>query len=262
MLRNVCAIVSGGSSGLGAAAAAHIVRNGGKVVVADLPASKENFWNMATTLAKIDDSSKVYTADAPQSDGSSSFSSSVLAFSETDVTNAEQVADALDMAERAFGQPVNAAISCAGIGVAKKTLSKAREPKQGQRLFQAHPQDLFSKALEVNVVGTFNVARLAAERMASREPEVGSKDPLRGCIINTASIAAYEGQIGQVAYAASKGAIVGMTLPMARDLASHGIRVMTIVRLSREKKFIFNETMMDFCGSWYTHKPRLSLVFF
>jgi 3-hydroxyacyl-CoA dehydrogenase/3-hydroxy-2-methylbutyryl-CoA dehydrogenase len=92
----------------------------------------------------------------------------------------------------------------------------------------AHPLDEFTRTLHVNTIGTFNVARLAAERMARREPD-DSPDGLRGCIINTASVAAYDGQIGQVAYSASKGAVVGMTLPMARDLAQFGIRVMTIV---------------------------------
>ncbi|KAG7355838.1 3-hydroxyacyl-coenzyme A dehydrogenase [Nitzschia inconspicua] len=227
MLRNVRAIVSGGSSGLGAAAASHIVKNGGKVVVADLKASEENFCNMTRTLEEIVTPSQSYISDTQPC--TSSFSTSqVLAFSETDVTNADQVSRALDMAEDVFGKPVNAAISCAGIGVAKKTISKAREKTEVNRLYQAHPPELFWKALEVNVVGTFNVARLAAERMASQEPEGGGRDTLRGCIINTASIAAYEGQMGQVAYATSKAAIVGMTLPMARDLASHGIRVMTI----------------------------------
>jgi len=117
---------------------------------------------------------------------------------------------------------VNVAVNCAGIAVAKKTLSK----KKGSSDIVAHSLEDFSKTLHVNTVGTFNVSRLAAERMASREAQ---EDGLRGCIINTASVAAYDGQKGQVAYAASKGAIVGMTLPMARDLASFGIRVMTIV---------------------------------
>lgn len=120
---------------------------------------------------------------------------------------------------------VNVAVNCAGIAVAKKTLSK----KKGTSEIISHPLEDFSKTLQVNTVGSFNVARLAAERMATREPE--GDDGLRGCIINTASVAAYDGQRGQVAYAASKGAIVGMTLPMARDLASFGIRVMTIVSL-------------------------------
>jgi hypothetical protein len=127
------------------------------------------------------------------------------------------------------------------IGVAKRTLSSVKDSKQEniqqqqQRLFQAHPQELFRNALDVNVMGTFNVARLAAERMSMIEPALGCPDGLRGCIINTASIAAYEGQTGQVAYAASKGAIVAMTLPMARDLASVGIRVMTIVRKTKSE---------------------------
>ena len=118
---------------------------------------------------------------------------------------------------------VNVAVNCAGIAVARKTLSK----KKGSSELRSHPLDEFSKTILINTVGSFNVARLAAERMAARDP-IGS-DGLRGCIVNTASTAAYEGQIGQVAYAASKGAIVGMTLPLARDLAAYGIRVMTIV---------------------------------
>lgn len=110
--------------------------------------------------------------------------------------------------------------------MAGKTLSKSREPGTADQLIP-HSLDDFTKALMVNTVGTFNVARLAAHRMASRKPD---SDGMRGCIINTASIAAFDGQRGQVAYAASKAALVGMTLPMARDLASFGIRVMAIVR--------------------------------
>lgn len=116
---------------------------------------------------------------------------------------------------------VNVAVNCAGIALARKTLSK----KRGTSEIVPHPLEDFSKTLQVNTVGSFNVARLASARMAKRE----AQDGIRGCIINTASIAAYDGQRGQVSYAASKGAIVGMTLPMARDLASFGIRVMTIV---------------------------------
>ena len=156
--------------------------------------------------------------------------SPILAFVGTDVTSSEDVANALDVAETAFGNPVNVAVSCAGMCPAKKTVSKKRgSPKSddnNQWEVIAHPLDLFSKTMDVNVTGTFNISRLSAERMASRDPE--GKDGYRGCIINTASIAAYEGQCGQVAYAASKGAVVGMTLPMARDLAPLGIRVMTV----------------------------------
>ena len=106
-------------------------------------------------------------------------------------------------------------VNCAGVGIAVKTLSK-RGP---------HPLESFSRVLNINTVGTFNVLRLASERMAKLEPDA---DGARGVIVNTASVAAYDGQIGQAAYAASKGAIVGMTLPIARDLASTGIRVNTI----------------------------------
>ena len=201
MLSRTVAIVSGGSSGLGAATAKYLVRHGAKVVVADLEHQQAAFERMAC---------------------------SDMAFAATDVTNADQVSSALDTAERVFGEPVNAVVNCAGVCPAKKTLSRKKGSTDGPF---AHPLDVFANTLHVNVVGSFNLNRLAAERMARREPD--EKDGLRGCIINTASIAAYEGQMGQVAYAASKAAIVGMTLPMARDLASYGIRVMTIVSENR-----------------------------
>jgi 3-hydroxyacyl-CoA dehydrogenase/3-hydroxy-2-methylbutyryl-CoA dehydrogenase len=153
----------------------------------------------------------------------SSVNSPVLAFAETDVTNPDQVRLALDLAEQAFGEHVNAAISCAGIGVAQKTLSKKRGSDDAPSV---HPLPSFSNVISVNLVGTFNFASLAAERMALREPS--GKDNARGCIITTASVAAFDGQKGQVAYSASKGGVVGMTLPMARDLAEYGIRVITI----------------------------------
>lgn len=217
MLSRTIGIVSGGSSGLGAATVRCLLRSGAKVVVADLPNSRENFFQMAK--AEGIDNSLIVEGPA----GVSSVSSPVLAFAETDVTTPEQVKGALDLAEAAFGEHVNAAISCAGIGIAKKTLSRKRGSADPP---SAHPLDLFSNVIHVNLLGTFNVASLAAERMALREPE---EDGARGCIVNTASVAAYDGQKGQVAYAASKGGVVGLTLPMARDLAEHGIRVMTIV---------------------------------
>jgi 3-hydroxyacyl-CoA dehydrogenase/3-hydroxy-2-methylbutyryl-CoA dehydrogenase len=141
--------------------------------------------------------------------------SSSVAFVEADVTDPNQIIHALDEIERRFGEPLNATVNCAGIATARKTLSKKG----------VHPLDEFAKVISVNTIGSFNVASLAAERMSRRDPD----DGLRGCIIHVASIAAMEGQIGQVAYAASKGGIVSMTLPMARDLASLGIRVMAIV---------------------------------
>lgn len=120
---------------------------------------------------------------------------------------------------------MNAVINCAGIAPAKKTLARARGSLVDGQI-NTHPLDIFSNTIMINAVGSFNVARLAAKRMCQRDAD---EDGIRGCIINTASVAAYDGQIGQVAYAASKGAIVAMTLPMARDLSPFGIRVMTIV---------------------------------
>eukprot|EP00055_Hartaetosiga_balthica_P004845 m.13330 g.13330 ORF g.13330 m.13330 type:complete len:252 (-) comp4142_c1_seq1:236-991(-) len=137
-------------------------------------------------------------------------------FQPTDVTSEEQVANILEKAREEFGQPINTVINCAGIAPAVKTW----HPKKGP-----HPLDLFIKTLTINTIGTFNVARLGAEQMMLNEVE---PNECRGVIVNTASIAAFEGQVGQVAYSASKGAIVGMTLPMARDLAKNQIRVVTV----------------------------------
>ena len=133
-------------------------------------------------------------------------------FVEANVTDPEQVSAALDAAEE-FG-PLRINVNCAGIGNAIKTLSKDGP----------FPLDGFTKVIQVNLIGTFNVLRLSAERIAKTEPINGE----RGVIINTASVAAFEGQIGQAAYSASKGGVVGMTLPIARDLAAVGIRVNTI----------------------------------
>jgi NAD(P)-dependent dehydrogenase (short-subunit alcohol dehydrogenase family) len=137
-------------------------------------------------------------------------------FAQTDVTDEAAVTAALDAAEK-LG-PLRIAVNCAGTGNAMKTLSKDGP----------FPLDAFRKIVEINLIGTFNVIRLAAERMAKTEP-VGSQDTLeRGVIVNTASVAAFDGQIGQAAYSASKGGVVGMTLPIARDLSRELIRVVTI----------------------------------
>jgi NAD(P)-dependent dehydrogenase (short-subunit alcohol dehydrogenase family) len=133
-------------------------------------------------------------------------------FVQANVTDPEQVSAALDAAE-GMG-PLRINVNCAGIGNAIKTLSKNG----------AFPLDEFNKVIQVNLIGTFNVLRLAAERIAKTEPIDGE----RGVIINTASVAAFEGQIGQAAYSASKGGVVGMTLPIARDLSREFIRVCTI----------------------------------
>lgn len=172
-------LVTGGTSGLGGATAAALVARGANVVAADLK------------------------GEAPEG----------ATFVETDVTDEGQVATAVNTAVELGG--FAGAISCAGIGVAGKVLSRG-EP---------HSLDLFQKVLTVNLAGTFNVARLAAQALSQGEP---GADGERGVIINTASAAAFDGQIGQAAYSASKGGVVGMTLPMARELASHGIRVMAI----------------------------------
>jgi NAD(P)-dependent dehydrogenase (short-subunit alcohol dehydrogenase family) len=135
-------------------------------------------------------------------------------FVQTDVTDEEGVKDAIDAALQGFGG-LHGAINCAGIASAEKVLGR-----EGP-----HSLEIFSRVVEVNLVGTFNAVRLAAEVMAKNEP---TEDGERGVIVNTASVAAFDGQIGQAAYAASKGGVAAMTLPIARELARHGIRVMTI----------------------------------
>jgi NAD(P)-dependent dehydrogenase (short-subunit alcohol dehydrogenase family) len=137
-----------------------------------------------------------------------------IRYVETDVTDEGSVKDAIDAALRDFGG-LHGAINCAGIASAEKVLGR-----EGP-----HSLESFSKVVEINLVGTFNVIRLAAEAMAKNEPTEGGE---RGVIVNTASVAAFDGQIGQVAYSASKGGVAAMTLPVARELARHGIRVVAI----------------------------------
>lgn len=172
-------LVSGGASGLGRATAVALLSRGARVVVADLK------------------------GEAPEG--------AVLV--PTDVSDRAQVQAAVDAAVALGG--FGGAISCAGIGIAAKVISKG----------EAHPLDLFEKVLQVNLAGTFNVASVAARALSDEAPGL---DGERGVIINTASAAAFDGQIGQAAYAASKAGVVGMTLPMARELAAHGIRVVAI----------------------------------
>lgn len=180
------AVITGGASGLGLATAKALLADGAQVVIIDLPSS--NGEAVATDLGER------------------------VRFVAADVTDENMVSQALDVAE-SHG-PLRVAVNCAGIGNAIKTVGK-----QG-----AFPLADFTKIINVNLVGTFNVLRLAAERIATTDPVDGE----RGVIINTASVAAYDGQIGQAAYSASKGGVVGMTLPIARDLASLLIRVNTI----------------------------------
>ncbi len=135
-------------------------------------------------------------------------------FAPTDVTDEDSVAAAIALAKDRMGK-ITAAVNCAGIAIGAKTVGKDGP----------HPLNAFQRTIDINLVGTFNVSRLTAAEMAGNDPE---PDGARGVIINTASIAAFDGQKGQAAYAASKGGVAGMTLPMARDLASTGIRVMAI----------------------------------
>lgn len=178
-------IVTGAASGLGEGAARMLAREGAKVVIADL--QEERGAAIAAELGG--------------------------AFVKCDVSNEDDgravVAQAVSM-----GKLVGL-VSCAGIAPASRTVGRDG----------AHPLGLFSKVISVNLIGTFNMIRLAAEAMCQNAPEPTGE---RGVLINTASVAAYDGQIGQAAYAASKGGVVGMTLPIARDLSKNGIRCMTI----------------------------------
>lgn len=184
-IKDTAAIVTGGASGLGAATAAGLAAGGAKVFAFDL----------ADAIAK-----------APAVAG--------VEYVEVDVTDPEQVQSAVDVAAGA-GVPLRTVVNCAGIGPSARILGK-KGP---------HDLALYAKIVQINLIGTFNVLTLAAEKIAQTEPlEHGA----RGVIINTASAAAYDGQIGQAAYSSSKGGIVGLNLPAARDLAQHGIRVMTI----------------------------------
>ncbi len=185
-IKNVVAIVTGGASGLGGAAAAHLAALGARVAIFDL-------------------NEEAGQAAAKAIGGS---------FFKVDVSSDESVGAALDAAEQAHGT-ARILVNCAGIAPAAKTVDKHGEP---------HSFALFKKTLEVNLLGSFNVLSQFAARLIKAEP-VGEE---RGVIVNTASVAAFDGQIGQPAYGASKGGIVGMTLPVARDLAQHRIRVMTI----------------------------------
>ena len=158
---------------------------------------------------------RVAILDRPASAGAEVAKSLANAsFTPADVTSAEEVTRALDAARQQMGA-INVLVNCAGIGTAMKTFGKAGPAKLEE----------FTRVITVNLIGTFNCIRLAAAHMAQNTP---TADGERGVIINTASVAAFDGQIGQAAYSASKGGIVGMTLPVARDLAEQGIRVMTI----------------------------------
>lgn len=184
------AFVTGSASGLGRATALRLAKNGAKVIVADLPGSPGE-----KVVAEIGAGSAI--------------------FCPTDVTNTADIEAGVAAGKEKFGD-INVLVNCAGIGVAKKVLNKGGK---------AHSLEEFNKVIQVNLCGSFNAIRILSESMALNTPTEGGE---RGVIVNTASVAAFDGQRGQAAYSASKGGIVGMTLPIARDLAANGIRVNTI----------------------------------
>ena len=189
-INDAVALVTGGASGLGLATTKALLNQGASVVILDLPSSKGE--DVAKELGDR------------------------VRFAPADVCSEEAVTKAFDLAET-LG-PVRIVVNCAGTGDAIRVLSKNG----------VYPLDKFARIVNINLVGTFNVIRLGAERMAKTEAIGPENSRERGVIINTASVAAFDGQIGQAAYSASKGGVVGMTLPIARDLADKQIRVMTI----------------------------------
>ena len=189
-LNGTSAVVTGGASGLGEATARRLTEAGARVVIADLQDAKGE-------------------ALAAELGGT---------FVHTDVADTAQVIAAVEAA-RALG-PLWSLVNCAGVGWAARTIGKDGE------YASAHDLDLYRKVIEINLIGTFNCIRLAATAMSHNEPDA---DGQRGAIVNTASVAAEDGQIGQAAYSSSKGGIVGMPLPVARDLSAIGVRVNTIL---------------------------------
>ena len=184
-IRDNAFLITGGASGLGAATARLLAENGGKVVLADL--NQDAGEALAKELGGV--------------------------FVKCDVSREDDATRAVEAATK-LGT-LRGLINCAGVAPAAKTVGKDGP----------HPLDAFARTISINLIGTFNMIRLAATAMSKNEPNANGE---RGVIINTASVAAYDGQIGQAAYSASKGGIVGMTLPIARELAQFGIRVMTI----------------------------------
>jgi NAD(P)-dependent dehydrogenase (short-subunit alcohol dehydrogenase family) len=213
------AVVSGGASGLGLATARRLLDNGASVVLLDLPTSD------GEVVAKELGDRAVFVAG--------------------DVRSEDEVAAAVDAASE-LG-PLRIVVSCAGTGVAAKTVGRDGPA----------PLDGFAWTIAVNLVGTFNLIRLAAARMAQQDPVDGE----RGVAVATASVAAFEGQVGQAAYSASKGGVVGMTLPIARDLASLQIRMMTIAPGIFETPMLggLSDEVRESLGKQVPHPSRLGV---
>ncbi|KFM70348.1 3-hydroxyacyl-CoA dehydrogenase type-2, partial [Stegodyphus mimosarum] len=189
-VKGLVALVTGAGSGLGEATARRLVKNGASVVICDLPSS--NGQKIAEELGEK------------------------CAFAPIDVTKESDVQEALKITKTRF-RKLDIAVNCAGIGIASKTYNFKKDVP--------HSLEDFMKVVTVNTIGTFNIIRLAVGLMGKNQPD---EDGQKGVIINTSSVAAFDGQRGQVAYSASKGGIVGMTLPLARDLAVEGIRCCAI----------------------------------
>lgn len=190
-ISGMVSLVTGGASGLGRATVENLVKHGSKVLIVDLP---------------ISDGEK-FAAELPK--GSA-------IFCPADVSSEDDIKKVMERAKKEFGG-LHVAVNCAGIGAAMRTYNHNRKA--------VHSLEDFSRIIKVNLIGTFNIIRLSAQLMAENEPNV---DGQRGVLVNTASVAAFDGQVGQAAYSASKGGIVGMTLPVARDLSLVGIRCVTI----------------------------------
>jgi NAD(P)-dependent dehydrogenase (short-subunit alcohol dehydrogenase family) len=218
-IQNSVFLVTGGASGLGAGTARFLAARGGKVVIADL-----NRAAGEALAAELGASAR---------------------FCVTDVCDAASAQGAVSMALEAFGA-LHGLVGCAGIVMGEKTVGKDGP----------HRLESFRRVIEVNLVGAFNMIRLAAEAMGRNAP---NDDGERGVIVNTASVAAFDGQIGQAAYAASKGGIVGMTLPIARDLARMGIRVMTIAPGIMETPMMagMSDEVREALGKMVPFPPRL-----
>jgi NAD(P)-dependent dehydrogenase (short-subunit alcohol dehydrogenase family) len=188
-INGASAIVTGGASGIGAAAARQLAARGAVVVVADLQAEKGRA--LAEEIGGV--------------------------FAQVDVTNTDQITAAVNAAAEVA--PLRAVVNSAGIGWAQRTIGR------DGRLESAHDLGAFTRVIAINLIGTFDMVRQAATVMSRNEPDA---DGQRGAIVNLASVAAFDGQIGQASYSASKGGVVGMTLPVARDLSASGIRLNTV----------------------------------
>jgi NAD(P)-dependent dehydrogenase (short-subunit alcohol dehydrogenase family) len=255
-IKGTVALITGGASGLGAATARRLFDAGASVVLIDLPSSAGAAFAAELNGASAQGAAAVQSTPAAQGAASAQDAGKAAGagarptavFVPADVTSEAEVQAAVDAAV-ALG-PLRIVVNCAGIGTPGKVLGRDG----------VLPLDTFNRVIQVNLIGTFNVLRLAAAAMVSTEPastELGG--PERGVIINTASVAAFDGQIGQPAYAASKGAVAAMTLPLARELARSLVRVVTIAPGSFKTPMMAGlpQEVQDSLGQQVPHPSRL-----